>query len=140
MNHQGGSSQKHYHLRPLAVEELEHIAEWYQDPEDLSLIESRLPVPLNVRTAVDQQLASSGISRCRVTLEHNVGVSPGPVTLSSGTCDCDPPATALPPRREYVRVTVCVPLTELTPDLLNMFGVDLSGCIVQHSTTFRYEL
>jgi hypothetical protein len=96
-------------------------------------------VPPNVLTAIDQQLASSNISRCKVILEHNVGGSPA--TLTDGACaPCDPPATALPPNREYVRVTVCVPLTELACNLLGGFGFDISGCIVQHSTTFRYEL
>jgi Flp pilus assembly protein TadG len=96
-------------------------------------------VPLNVLVAVNQQLASSGISGCKVILEHNIA-SPSPVTLSDGTCDCDPPVTPLPPRRDYVRVTVCVPLAELAPNLLSMFGFDISECIAQHSTTFRYEL
>ncbi len=96
------------------------------------------PVPANVLAAIDQQLASSGISRCRVILEHNVG---GPVTLVSGTCDgCVPPATPLPVDREYVRVTVCVPLTELTPNLLALFGFDIADCTAQQSATFRYEL
>ncbi len=103
------------------------------------------PVPASVLGAIDQQLASSGISACRVILEHNVVPSPPPVipvpvTLSSGTCHYDPPATELPLVRQYVRVTVCVELAELTPDLLGMFGFDISNRTVQHTTTFRYEL
>ena len=49
MNQQGDASQQHYFLKPLAAEDLEHIAEWYEDIEDLALIESRLPVPLSAR-------------------------------------------------------------------------------------------
>jgi hypothetical protein len=95
-------------------------------------------VPANVLTAITQQLDSSNISWCKVILEHNLN---GPLEeLSEGPCDCDPPSTALPPNREYVRVTVCVPLTELACNLLAPFGFDISGCIVQHSATFRYEL
>jgi Flp pilus assembly protein TadG len=95
------------------------------------------PVPANVLSAIEQQLASSGISGCRVILEHNVG---GPVTLTSGTCDqCVPPATPLPLDRQYVRVTVCVPLAELAPNLLALFGFDIADCLAQQSTTFRYE-
>ncbi len=103
------------------------------------------PVPANVLEAIDQQLASSGISRCRVIVEHNVlPSSPSPVTvpvtLSTGTCDCDPPATPLPSTRRYVRVTVCVELTEVAPNLLCLFGFDISDKLMQHTTTFRYEL
>ena len=111
---------------------------------DLPLRDGR-PVPDNVIDAIDQQLASSGISACRVILEHNVvptapsGITT-PVTASSGTCRHDPPAAELPPARQYVRVTVAVPLTELTPDLLGVFGLDISEKTLQHTTTFRYEL
>ena len=102
-------------------------------------------VPANVLRAIDQQLASSGISRCRVVLEHNVVPStpsaiPVPVTLSSGACYYDPPVTALPSARQYVRLTVCVELTEITPNLLALFGFDVAGRTIQHTTTFRYEL
>jgi hypothetical protein len=113
-------------------------AEEASQTPDLALAGS---VPPNVLVAIDQQLASSSMSRCKVILEHNVGSpSPAPVTLSDGTCECVPPLTPLPPRREYVRVTVCTELTELAPNLLSIFGFDISDCIVQHSTTFRYGL
>lgn len=94
-------------------------------------------VPTNITSAITNQLTSSGISWCKVIVEHNVG---GPTTLTSGTCDCDPPTTTLPPTGRYVRVTVCVPITQLVPNLLGSFGLDLSDCFVQHSTTYRYEL
>lgn len=50
MNHQGDSSQQHYYLRPLSTEELGHISEWYENLEELSLIESRLPAPPSARS------------------------------------------------------------------------------------------
>lgn len=50
MNQPGDRSQQHYYLRPLAVEDVGYISEWYEDIEDLALIESRLPVPLDVRS------------------------------------------------------------------------------------------
>jgi hypothetical protein len=96
-------------------------------------------VPPNVITAVEQQLNSSGMTSCKVIIEHNVG-SVTPVTLTDGACDCDAPGAPFPPRREYTRVSVCVPLTGLAPNLLATFGFDIADCMVQHSTTFRYEL
>ncbi len=102
-------------------------------------------IPANVLLAIDQQLASSGMTGCHVRLEHNVvpeypGAPPVPVTLTAGTCDCEGPAEALPEMRQYVRVTVGIAMTELTPNLLRAFGFDISDRIVQHTTTFRYEL
>jgi len=102
-------------------------------------------IPANVLLAIDQQLASSGMTRCHVRLEHNVvpeypNTPPVPVTLDVGTCDCEGSAEALPTMRRYVRVTVGIAMTELTPNLLSTFGFDISDRIVQHTTTFRYEL
>lgn len=104
-------------------------------------------VPLNVVHVVEQQLQGSGIDQCKITLEHNV-VPPtppapaAPVVLSSGDCGCPttPPATPLPPQGEYVRVTVYVPATQLAPNVLKIFGLDLSEWLVPNSTTFRHEL
>ena len=49
MNQHGDASQQHYFLKPLTSGDVEHIASWYEDVEDLALIESRLPVPLSAR-------------------------------------------------------------------------------------------
>jgi hypothetical protein len=113
-----------------------------EEASQTSGLASAASVPSGVLTAIDQQLASSNISRCKVIVEHNLN---GPLEeledSSGGPCDCDPPSTGLlPTNREYVRVTVCVPLTELACNLLGPFGFDISDCIVQHSATFRYEL
>ena len=94
------------------------------------------PVPDEVLDAIEVQLAASGFAGCRVTVEHNVGAV---TTLNTGDCDCDPPSAGLPPG-EYVRVTVCVPLSEIAPDLLSPFGFDLTDKTVGQTTTFPYEL
>lgn len=95
-------------------------------------------IPANVLLAIDQQLAGSRMTRSHVRLEHNM--APEPVTLSVGTRDCESPAEALPEMRRYVRVTVGIAMTELTPHLLRTFGFDISDWLVEHTTTFRYEL
>ena len=103
------------------------------------------PVPANVLSAIDLQLVSSGMHRCGVRLEHNVGGTQ--VVLgdpSPGGCDCGPtdllPAP-LPPG-QYVRLTVCVELSDMMPNCMANFGLDISGPSnkVQSTTTFRYEL
>jgi len=102
-------------------------------------LDAAASVPTNVLIAVTQQLGSSNISWSKVIIEHNLNGSLE--ELSEGPGDCDPPSTSLlPTNREYVRVTVCVPLTELACNLLGPFGFDISGCTIQHSATFRYEL
>ena len=58
-------------------------------------------------------------------LEHNLGGSQ--VALVTGTCDCGPDTNlAAPPPGEYVRVTVCVPLSNVMPNLIANFGFDVS--------------
>ena len=46
----------------------------------------------------------------------------------------------MPIAGRYVRVTVHVPASELTPDLLAACGLDLSGRSIANSVTFRHEL
>ncbi len=108
----------------------------------LNLTSNGGPVPANVVTKVQQQLQSSGIAQCKVTLEHNLAGSP-PITLTTGTCDCPTlgaSATWPPASGKYVRVTVYVPATELTPNVLKFFGFDLSERYIRNATTFRHEL
>jgi len=106
-------------------------------------------VPSNIVNAVEEQLNSAGIVPdnpatedvyCKLRVEHNVGgtqvelVSPPPQLATP--CDCAPSGAsdflgqagqpAIPPG-EYVRVTVCVPLSELAPNLLQVFGFDLDN-------------
>jgi len=108
--------------------------------------ESSLPlagdVPANVLSAIDQQLLSSSIAGCRVRLEHNVGGAQA--VLSTGTCDCGPENVLTPPLPldEYVRVTICVPLSEVMPNLLGSFGFDIDcpGYFAECTTVMRHEL
>lgn len=106
-------------------------------------------VPLNVKDAVNRQLASAGLGEpganaCRIIVEHNVGATPAMIaptvtlTDTTRTCTCSSPGTLLP-ARQAVRVTVCIELTSLAPNLLKSFGFDIKSKSVQHSTTFRYE-
>jgi hypothetical protein len=99
-------------------------------------------VPLNVADPINHQLASSDISPCKIILEHNVLPTAQTLTTTYGAgCACDPPAALLPAgTARSVRVTVCVPLIELAPNCLALFGFDLTGRFAQCSTTFRYEL
>lgn len=105
-------------------------------------------VPTNITDAINHQLASSGILPCRIYLEHNLpGTEQELVTTFVPACTCSAPATPLPPTpppatnygRLSVRVTVCVPMTELAPNCLALFGFDLSSRCAKCSTTFRYE-
>jgi hypothetical protein len=102
-------------------------------------------VPANVSLAVEQQLATSGFVPCAVFLQHNVQVAPQTLaTPASPACTCLPPADALPlppgAGAKSVRVTVCVPMTELAPNCLALFGFDLTDRCAECTTTFRYEL
>jgi Flp pilus assembly protein TadG len=97
------------------------------------------PVPADIVAAVQQQLESSGITACQVILEHNTNGSTDILTNDMG-CDCNPLAAAPIPPGTYVRLTVCVQLTELAPNLLATFGFDTSTRMAEHTTTFRYEL
>ena len=104
------------------------------------------PVPGNVMYVIEQQLLSSGIDQCKVTLEHNLqpvgppAPPPPPVVLTTGACDCPTFDTDLPPERNYVRVTVYVPATQLAPNVLSIFGFDISTRFIRNATTFRHEL
>lgn len=102
------------------------------------------PVPTNITDAIRQQLGSSGISYGAVILEHNVNGSTYTLTTpDSLPPTCSPPPTDLPPAPNYgrlsVRITICVPMTELAPNCLAIFGFTLSGRYAKCSTTFRYE-
>lgn len=87
------------------------------------------PVPANILDAIDATLATAGMKRCKVRVEHNVGS--GQVALvspTSGAC-AGGPTTNLrsPPPGMYVRVTVCVAKSELVPRCLSGFGLSICG-------------
>jgi hypothetical protein len=117
---------------------------------DLTTTSNGDPVPADVVFAVNQQLESSDISPGVVILEHNVPpiTPPGPdeelkTTLIVGaTCNAPGTALPLPPGAggKSVRLTICVPMTELAPNCLALFGFNLATRCAKCSTTFRYEL
>lgn len=111
-------------------------------------------VPPDVITAVADELARIGVTDYRIQLTHNVAYTPNPsigpvVTLDStigtglSSVPTQPPI-ALVPDRTFVRVTVFVNTvggtspTGLTPNLLNIFGIDLANRVSQASEVRRY--
>lgn len=106
-------------------------------------LQSYLVVPPGVISAITAELQSAGITQFCIRLEHNVG---GPTTVlwhpSGGCPNCPNSSLSSPPYpgTSYVRVTVCVPLTELMPNVLKVFGFDLTGQTTGFTTVFRYEL
>ena len=111
---------------------------------DLSTTTDGDPVPVDVLNAILQQLNSAGISACEVILEHDVQGPEQTLVSTFSPCICAAPATPLPVSPgaggSSVRVTVCVPMTELAPNCLATFGFDFETCIASCSSTMRYEL
>jgi Flp pilus assembly protein TadG len=112
--------------------------------------EASLPIPdplpsepeHAVVTAVDQQLASSHIGSYQIRVEWNEGDNVHVSYYPSGaTWDCAPdevlPAPPLP-ASSYVRVSVCVPMSELMPNLLAVFGFDASARVASHTTVMLH--
>jgi hypothetical protein len=114
-------------------------------------ISSTGPVPETIVSAVEHQLESSKIAWCKIRLEHNVTPGGDVVVLNSPTsdaCDCrtedelpQSPGAATAITR-YVRLTVCVPLSEVFPEQLSFFGEQLFGQdqTYEHTAVFQYEL
>jgi hypothetical protein len=103
------------------------------------------PVPENVRDAIARQLQSVGLQSCQVRLEHNVaGTQVALVSATSEACACEPGdnLTAPLPPGQFVRLRVSVPLADMMPNCLAVFGFNVCDpCKVAESTTiFRYEL
>jgi hypothetical protein len=103
-------------------------------------------VPPEVIEAIQQQLQSSCIDWCHIRLEHNAGGTQEVLVSTSGPpCGCEdfenlPPGEI--PTGRYVRLTLTVPLSEVIPPGLTLFGCNLvSPEVAFHSTTiFRYEI
>jgi RimJ/RimL family protein N-acetyltransferase len=47
MNQQSKNTLQLFHLKPITVQHLGVISDWYQDIDELALIESNLPLPIN---------------------------------------------------------------------------------------------
>ncbi len=93
----------------------------------------------SVLSAIDDQLAAAKITPSEVILEHNAGGTY--VKLVDGDSSFPgPPQETLPAAGTYVRVTVCVPATQLTPNVLRSFGFNVHAWDVGESTTFPYTL
>lgn len=107
---------------------------------------NQLATPDNLKQRIDEYLGNHGLtSSCEVRLEHNACVGGQNQVQTSSACNCGPtgpaslPAGEPPAGEAYVRVTVCVPLSNNVPDILSTFGFGLSGRTIQHSTIFRIE-
>lgn len=98
------------------------------------------PVPQSILDRTFQQLQTAGIQPCTIKLEHNVGGSPVVLVSPGDGCPCEPfetlPCTL---SGNYVRLTICVPMAELMPDCMPLFG-DLQNRVTQCTTIFRHEL
>lgn len=97
-------------------------------------------VPGAVEDAVMKHLTSAGIpGYCKIRLEHNVSGTPQAYSLPAvGACDCEPNNVLAPadrPPNVYVRVTVCVSVGNMMPNLLTLFGLDLSSYTEAPSST-----
>lgn len=105
---------------------------------------SSLPSSIStVRAGADAVLATASMTSCRVILEHNVPTVSGSL-VSDGPCNCSAPLTpALPVANggalRAVRATVCVELSQLTPNMLAAFGFSTANRTVSQSTLYPYE-
>ena len=100
-------------------------------------------VPADIQNAVSHQLEINGIDNYEIHLEYNLGDGVESESMSVGEIECEAPEELDPgPSRNYVRVTVCVRLDELTPNLFPTFGFSIGGAtkVARHSTLLRYEL
>ncbi|MCS7303480.1 MAG: pilus assembly protein [Thermoguttaceae bacterium] len=139
-----------YHVR------MQHVALASRIGAEQASQTSGLPssgaVPQPIVDAVAAELQSAGITQFCIRLEHNVNVSPPAVLwypssgcpfCSGGGCTCCPSSPLSSPPysgTNYVRLSVCVPLTQLMPNVLKVFGFDLTGKTTAFTTVFRYEL
>ena len=100
-----------------------------------------------IKTEVDRHLLSAGFSAgsSEVILQHNVG-SVVPIVISSAgmipvapypTTPTLPLAAVVP--EGCVRITVAVPMSLLTPDLLALFGYSVATQTKTKTVTFPYE-
>lgn len=108
------------------------------------------PVPAEVLKSVATEMGKIGVSDYAVLLEHNIDTtqasSVGPVVIlrsivGAGPANAPSPSlVALTLNRPYVRVTVSVQASKLTPNLLSTFGFDLSNRVSEESALRRYAL
>lgn len=137
-----------YHVRMQHVALASRIGA--EQAAQTSNLQSYSSVPSDVISAIGAELQTTGITQFCVRLEHNVGGSTMVLWYPSGGCSFCPtggctccPTSSLSSSpysgTEYVRLTVCVPLTQLMPNALKIFGFDLTGQTTAFTTVFRYE-
>jgi hypothetical protein len=97
----------------------------------------------NLKERVDQYLNTAGYTdSCQVILEHNVMGMGNPAQFNplGSPCNCTPepgPMGSLP--AGSVRVTVCLALSGNVPNVLDMYGFDISNRTVRQSVVWIYE-
>ncbi len=99
------------------------------------------PVPERILEVIGHQMATTGIDSYSVRLEHNVSGSVVELFSSSGAGDCGPADNLnVPILGRYVRLTICVPMTELVPQYSNVLGLGIwdTSNVVECTTVFRY--
>ena len=100
-------------------------------------------VAMSARDAADRQLETAGFgpdASAGLTLRHNVS---GGGVSTQGNC-ADPTFPALPSALPtsgsgHVRVTVCIDVSKLAPDLLSMLGFSIAGFSVEETSTYPHE-
>ena len=106
-------------------------------------------VPAPISNAVATELARIGITRYRIRLEHNVNPAAPPDALTTPvvletTFGTGPtttpavPAVGVTSGVTYVRVTVVVFTTDLTPNLMSNYCLDLTGRVSAQTKLRRY--
>ena len=98
------------------------------------------PVPPSILQPIARQMNLVSVPTFGVLIEHNTTNPMVPVLLASGSPACTQPITPLPTSGRFVRVTVCVKVTDIAPDLLGFFGLDITTDNAQQTSVFRYEL
>ena len=92
-------------------------------------------VPTEIINAVSKTLAARGMTYSCIRVEHSNGPAP-PYVLETGIGG-EAPAAA-PPTEDYICVSVCVENTELAPNLLEAFCLDLEGTFSQQTVCRCY--
>ncbi len=120
-----------------------------QSASELTVLPVTGAVPVEISNAVATEMARIGIARYRIRLEHNVNPAGTPVTLATPvvlqtTFGTGPlttpsvPAVAVTSGEPYVRVTVVVFTTDLTPNLMTNYCFDLTGRVSAQTKLRRH--
>lgn len=95
----------------------------------------------DVKMLVDTRLQSAGFGTAAssgITLQRKDAGGTVTTTKSPPMADCPTVTTPTQPN-ESARVTVCVPLIKLAPNVLASFGFTLSGKVAEATATFAQE-